>query len=169
MLSRSGMASGPAFALEAARRYRRRRPMDNGKSAVWLLLALLLAACSIKQDVKPVTLASLSTREICIRENKAVREGFLETYRQALESKGFTVRVLDPDAGIGACPLLTTYTANWRWDLALYMAYAEMTVFRGGTEIGKATYDALMGGGRMDKFIKADEKVRELVNQLFPG
>ena len=36
-------------------------------------------------------------------------------------------------------------------------------------EIGKATYDALMGGGRMDKFIKADEKVRELVNQLFPG
>ena len=49
------------------------------------------------------------------------------------------------------------------------MAYAELTVFRDGNEIGKATYDALMGGGRMDKFIKADEKVRELVNQLFPG
>ena len=77
--------------------------------------------------------------------------------------------MLDPDAGIRACPLLTTYTANWRWDLALYMAYAELTVFRDGNEIGKATYDALMGGGRMDKFIKADEKVRELVSQLFPG
>jgi hypothetical protein len=29
-------------------------------------------------------------------------------------------------------------------------------------------YDSLGGGGRMDKFIKADEKVRELVDQLFP-
>ena len=134
-----------------------------------LLVALALVACSIKQNVRPVTPADLATREICIRENKTVREGFLEAYRQALESKGFSVRMLDPDAGIRACPLLTTYTANWRWDLALYMAYAELTVFRDGNEIGKATYDALMGGGRMDKFIKADEKVRELVNQLFPG
>jgi len=134
-----------------------------------LLVGLALVACSIKQNVRPVTPADLATREICIRENKTVREGFLEAYRQALESKGFSVRMLDPDAGIRACPLLTTYTANWRWDLALYMAYAELTVFRDGNEIGKATYDALMGGGRMDKFIKADEKVRELVNQLFPG
>ena len=134
-----------------------------------LLVGLALVACSIKQNVKAVTPADLATREICVRENKTVREGFLEAYRQALESKGFSVRVLDPDAGIRACPLLTTYTANWRWDLALYMAYAELTVFRDGNEIGKATYDALMGGGRMDKFIKADEKVRELVNQLFPG
>ena len=134
-----------------------------------LLVGLALVACSIKQNVKAVTPADLATREICVRENKTVREGFLEAYRQALESKGFSVRVLDPDAGIRACPLLTTYTANWRWDLALYMAYAELTVFRDGNEIGKATYDALMGGGRMDKFIKADEKVRELVSQLFPG
>jgi hypothetical protein len=139
------------------------------RAIVPLLVGLALVACSIKQNVKPVTPADLATKEICIRENKTVREGFLEAYRQALESKGFSVRVLDPDAGIRACPLLTTYTANWRWDLAMYMAYAEMTVFRDGNEIGKAAYDALMGGGRMDKFIKADEKVRELVSQLFPG
>jgi hypothetical protein len=30
-------------------------------------------------------------------------------------------------------------------------------------------YDFVMGGGRPGNFIKADEKVRELVNQLFPG
>jgi hypothetical protein len=143
--------------------------MDNYKRAIWLLLAVLLAACSIKQNVKPVTPADVATKQICIRENKAVREGFLEAYKQALESKGFSVRVLDPDAGITACPLLTTYSANWRWDLAMYMAYAEMTVYRDGNEVGKAVYDSLLGGGRLDKFIKADEKVRELVNQLFPG
>ena len=143
--------------------------MDNCKRASWLLLAVLLAACSIKQNVKPVTPADVATKQICIRENKSVREGFLEAYRQVLESKGFTVRLLEPDAGITACPLLTTYSANWRWDLAMYMAYAEMTVYRDGNEIGKAVYDSLLGGGRLDKFIKADDKVRELVNQLFPG
>ena len=145
--------------------------MQNGKRAIWLLLVVVvLAACSITQNVKPVTPAALGTREICVRENKSVRESFLEAYKQALESKGLSVRVLDPGAGISACPLLTTYSANWRWDLAMYMAYAEMTVYRDGNEVGKATYDALMGGGRVDKkFIKADEKVRELVNQLFPS
>lgn len=135
----------------------------------WLpLLAVLLAGCSIKQDVKPVTPAQLTSKEICVRENTAVRAGFLEAYRQALEGKGFNVRVIEPTAGITACPLLTTYTANWRWDFALYMAYAEMTVYRDGGEIGKAVYDSLTGGLNMNKFVKGDEKVRELVDQLFP-
>jgi hypothetical protein len=44
-----------------------------------------------------------------------------------------------------------------------------MRVYCDGNEIGKAVYDAVMGGGRLDKFIKADEKVRELVDQLFPS
>jgi hypothetical protein len=136
----------------------------------WLvLLAVLIAGCSIKQDVKPVTPADLATRAICIRQNPAVREAFLEAYRQALEGKGFSVRIVPASAGIGECPLLTTYTANWRWDLALYLAYAEMVVYRESRPVGKAVYDATLGGGRMDKFIKADEKIRELVNELFPA
>ena len=134
-----------------------------------LPLVLLLAACSIVQEVKPVAQADLSVKEICVVENPDVREGFLETYTQALVSKGLVVKVLKAGAGITRCPLTTTYTANWRWDLALYMAFAEMTVYRDGKPVGKATYDSLMGGGRLDKFIKADEKIRELVNQLFPG
>jgi hypothetical protein len=131
-----------------------------------LLLALLLAGCSIKQNVTPVTSAALSTKDICIRENASVRAGFLEAYRQALEARGLSVRVIDPAAGVTACPLLTTYTANWRWDFTMYMAYAEMVVYRDGQETGRAVYDALLGG--MDKFINADEKVRELTGQLFP-
>jgi hypothetical protein len=133
-----------------------------------LLLVLLLAGCSIKQNVTPVTSAALRTTEICVRENGSVRTGFLEAYRQALEARGFSVRVIDSGAGVTACPLLTTYLANWRWDFTMYMAYAEMIVYRDGQEAGRAVYDALLGGGRMDKFINADEKVRELTAQLFP-
>jgi hypothetical protein len=135
----------------------------------WLpLLAVLLVGCSIKQNVKRVTAAQLTSKDICVRENAAVRAGFLEAYRRALQDKGFTVRVLEPSAGITACPLLSTYTANWRWDFTMYMAYAEMTVYRGGDEIGKAVYDTISGGLNMNKFINADEKVYELVEQLFP-
>jgi hypothetical protein len=135
----------------------------------WLpLLAVLLVGCSIKQNVKRVTAAQLTSKDICVRENAAVRAGFLEAYRRALQDKGFTVRVLEPSAGITACPLLSTYTANWRWDFTMYMAYAEMTVYRDGDEIGKAVYDTISGGLNMNKFINADEKVYELVEQLFP-
>jgi hypothetical protein len=130
----------------------------------------LLSACSIVQEVKPVAMTSLPVREICVVENPDVREGFLEAYRQALEGKGLTVKLLKAGAGVTQCPLTSTYTANWRWDLVMYMAFAEMTIYQDGRPVGKALYDSLMGGGRIDKkFINAEEKIRELVNQLFPG
>lgn len=67
------------------------------------------------------------------------------------------------------CSLTSTYIARWRWDLALYMAYAKIDVYRDGRPVGQALYDALMGGGRLDKFIDAEQKIRELVDSLFPG
>jgi len=137
--------------------------------AYLLLLVFVFAGCAITQEVKPVALAQLPTKEVCIRENRDVRPGFLDAYKKALTDKGLSVRVIDPEAGVTACPLLTTYVANWRWDFTMYMAYAQMVVYRDGVEVGKAVYDAAGGGGRFDKWINADEKVRELVNQLFPG
>jgi len=141
----------------------------RGRRAYLLVLAVVLAGCSIRQEIKPVALAQLPMKEMCIRENRDVRPGFLDAYKAALESKGLSVRVIDPDAGVTACPLLTTYVANWRWDFTMYMAYAQMVVYRDGAEVGRAVYDAAGGGGRLDKWINADDKVRELVNQLFPG
>ena len=127
--------------------------------AYLLLLVFVFAGCSITQEVKPVALAQLPTKEVCC----------LDAYKKALADKGLSVRVIDPEAGVTACPLLTTYVANWRWDFTMYMAYAQMVVYRDGAEVGKAVYAAAGGGGRFDKWINADEKVRELVNQLFPG
>jgi uncharacterized lipoprotein YmbA len=52
----------------------------------WLLLSLvlLLAGCSITQEVKPVALVDVASREICVIQNKSVRDEFLQAYRQAL-------------------------------------------------------------------------------------
>lgn len=140
------------------------------KRLVLLLLVLAVAACSIKQEIKPLKLADLSAKEICIRDNPEVRPGFIEAYRSRLEAKGFKVTILGREAPVSSCPLTSTYTANWRWDLLLYLAYAEILVYRDGQVVGRALYDSLGGGGRIiDKFVNATTKINELVDQLFPG
>lgn len=129
-------------------------------------LITVLSGCAITQNVTPVPVAA--TKAICIVENPPVRAGFLTEYRSALEKRGYTVKVVQKDAAGTDCAMTSTYLARWSWDIALYMSYAEIQVFRDGQQVGSALYDSRSGGGRPDKFIKADEKIRELVAQLFP-
>ena len=131
------------------------------------LLSFAFLGCAIRQRVEPVP--RLDSREICIVNNPNVREGFLAAYQGALTAKGLRTKLLDQSALPDACPLTSTYTANWRWDLALYMAFADITVYSDGKKVGRAVYDSLGGGGNLGKFINAEEKIKELVEQLLPG
>lgn len=132
------------------------------------LLALLplLGACAIRQEVQRVT--GLNTTEVCVIKNSKVRDGFETSVAAALRRQGYAVRTISEDSPVTACEVSMTYTANWRWDLATYMAYAEMRVFNAGKESGKAIYDSTRGGGNMGKFINADTKIATLVGELFP-
>lgn len=127
------------------------------------LLTPLLGACSSVQKIDPV--ASHAGEKVCIVENPKVREGFLSSYQRAIEAKGMAVQVVPATAGTQACTLTSTYTASWNWDLALYMRYAKISIYRDGQLAGEALYDAHTAG--MSKFIDADKKVQELVGQLF--
>ena len=51
----------------------------------------------------------------------------------------------------------------------MYLSFVEIEVFQDGQATGKALYDATKGSGRTDKFIDAEPKIRELVNELFPS
>jgi hypothetical protein len=126
-----------------------------------------LAGCAIQQNVKPV--GRFEGKEVCVIENAAVKYNFLTAFRKSLEGRGYTVKMLPPMAALRDCPVTATYTANWRWDLAMYMAYAEIKVFNNGQPAGEAVYNSLGGGANMSKFIEAETKINELVNQLFPG
>jgi hypothetical protein len=130
-------------------------------------LLLTISGCAIQQTINPVP--RFEGKEVCIVENLAVtQKGFLETYRQVLSEKGYAVKLLPAAATVTECPVTSTYTANWRWDLALYMAYANIQVYNNGQLAGSATYDSTRGGANMNKFIKGEVKITELVNQLFP-
>ena len=101
--------------------------------------------------------------------NPAVRPGVIAAYRRVLGEKGYTVRELPQSAAITECKVTSTYTANWRWDMAMYMSYAEFRVFVDGREKGVAIYDSRSGSANPAKFIEGDKKIAELINQLFPG
>ncbi len=83
-----------------------------------------------------------------------------------LEQKGINFKTVERGFDNAQCEWKVTYTANWGWDLSVYMTYAKITVYHKGRLDGKAEYDARSGGGRLDKYISADKKVRELVEEL---
>ena len=136
------------------------------KRLIATLLIVGLAGCAIHQNVKPVE--RFEGKQVCVIENPAVKYNFLSTFKQSLEGRGFDVKVLPATSALRECPITVTYTANWRWDMAMYMAYAEIKVYNNGQPVGEAVYDSLKGGANMGKFIKGEDKIIELVNQLFP-
>jgi len=141
--------------------------MEMTTKIALLVATLLMSACAIRQQVRPVE--RFEEKQVCIVENTAVKNGFLEVYRRTLTQKGYEVRVMPASAALTECPIMSTYTANWRWDLATYMAFAEIKVYKNAKPSGDAVYDSTHGSGNMNKFISAETKITELVNQLFPG
>jgi len=137
------------------------------RSLLVLTLALSFSACSIVREVKPLAVTNI--KDVCIVENPAVREGFINEYRNTLEQRGYMVEVIAPDSALNQCPLTSTYTANWRWDLALYMVYAKIDVYQGAKPVGSALYDSKKGGANMKKFVDAKEVINGLVTELYPA
>lgn len=130
-----------------------------------VFILFLVSACSITQEVEPTELTKKT--DLCIAKNDAVKEGFLQAYREALQEKGFTSRLIDDQFNPSAnCEWTSSYTANWSWDLSAYMSYAEIKIYHNGVLDGSAIYDSRKGGGNMGKFINAATKVKELVGQL---
>jgi hypothetical protein len=131
--------------------------------------ALAVTGCAITQEVTPVKLGQ-PAQELClVRNSEVVQDAFHDVYVTVLERKGFRVRSLPDKAAVDSCALLGTYEAIYRWDLAIYLARADLRVFANGKEAGRAVYDSLSGGANMNKFIRTEPKLTELVDQLFAG
>jgi hypothetical protein len=121
-----------------------------------------LGACSSVQKIDPAP--SYAGETLCIVENADVRESFLVAYSKAVAVKGLQVKRLPAGARLTSCEAVSTYTANWSWDLLMYMRYAQISIYREGRLSGQATYDAHTAV--FSKFINAEQKINELVDQL---
>jgi len=137
--------------------------MKKKNPAGWIVVpaALLLCACSTTQ-VTPVT--ELQAKRVCIIENGRVGANFAEAYRKALEDRGYQAEVFMETARPSICPVTTRYTAGWAWDGPIrYLTYAELRVYSGTKEIGRAQFNA-----RSSRFISAENEIREMVDALYP-
>lgn len=135
--------------------------------AVIITCIALVQGCSIHQNVKPV--ASKDIEMLTIIENPDVKGSFLKALREDIEAEGIQTNLAPARSPVEEYPYALTYTANWAWDLALYMVYTDIEVFKDGKSIGSAVYDSRYGGGNMAKFINAEQKIDELVEELFPN
>jgi len=129
---------------------------------------LALSGCAITQDVTPSALDQRAQELCLVRNSEVVQDGFHDVYVRVLEKKGFKVRSLPDKAPISSCPLVGTYEAIYRWDLAIYLARADLRIYADGKEAGRAVYDSLSGSGNMSKFIRTEPKLTELIDLLFP-
>lgn len=130
-----------------------------------IMTCLIASGCTITQEVEPTSVDK--ENELCVVENPDVREGFLAELKSALSIKSIRYKVVPETDVPEGCAWTLRYVARWSWDIALYMSYAEINVFHNGSLDGTAKYDATKGGGSPGKFIDAEPKIRELVNELF--
>lgn len=141
--------------------------MRAGKLLVIGVAVLAFSGCAIKQRVEP-TSGIRAGSEICVVDNPRVRPGFRDAIIASLKSRGLAARQVAEASSLTSCTYMLTYTANWNWDLALYLRLAQIKVYRDATPIGEANYDSTYGGGRLDKWVDAEKKVDELIGKLFP-
>jgi hypothetical protein len=128
-------------------------------------VVMVMSGCSIKRVVEP--LAGGEVSEVCILDNPRIHmDGFQPELQNQISGKGYRTSIYQSQRP-AHCSHFLEYTANWKWDMAMYLAYADLRVFDRTGLAGKATYDARSGGGRLDKFGGTAEKIRPLVDQLF--
>jgi hypothetical protein len=157
----------------------------NKSRVVALVLSVtagFLSGCASRQVVTRV--AEPRLQEVCVVEHTAVQTATLLAIQDGLRIHGLRSRVVkgayaNTDSvwqgsvlrgDVAGCEALLFYVANWNWDLAYYMRYAQiwMTVGDGSRRIGEATYDASNNIGP-GKFIVARAKLLELMDQMFAG
>lgn len=124
----------------------------------------LLSGCSIVKKVDPVP-ERLSS--LCIEKNTDI---FMDDYLGILEKElallKVTTKTVEPSES-PKCQDVLRYKANWKWDMAMYLQYANFSVFRGENRIGYGEYSSAGGGLRPDKWGTTEDKIKPILAELF--
>lgn len=135
------------------------------RASVVILLLVVSTGCTINRKVEPVA-AGTAIKTIAIQRNPKVHmEGLHPELVSQLEQLGFKVETYET-ARPDSTPFFLLYTANWQWDMAMYLTYFQAILLEDGKKIGEVEYDARRGGGRMDKFGGTADKIRPLLIDL---
>lgn len=151
------------------------------KRALLILLGPVVAAVGACTSAQEITRLERPTGRVCIVKHDAVKEGVLEEIRDGFARRSIATKTVDGTYAkkhglwqptwnadqVSDCEALCFYVANWSWDLAAYMYFANiwMTNADGSKRLGEATYDATSNLGP-GKFINARSKIGELMDGM---
>jgi hypothetical protein len=131
-------------------------------------LALLLASltgCAINTTVKPVP-ATTPLQRLCILHNDDIfMDAFEPLVQQIVREHGLDAPIVHPPLPAD-CRYRMEYAATWRWDLAMYLQFAEFRLYDGPDKIGEGQYDARLGEMNLGKFGHTEEKIRPVLDGL---
>lgn len=160
--------AGTLAACKASQLIIEAKPMKYLKIALLGLMCFMFAGCTIHRTVRPVE-RGVKIQKIYVQHNpKVLMKGFHDELVKQLEVLGFQVETFSGERPKDA-RVFILYTANWNWDLAMYLTYFEASLLDNGVLLGRVEYDSRRGGGRMDKFGGTADKIRPLLIELFQG
>lgn len=133
--------------------------------AALIVFGVIASGCSITKTVDPIKPAQVT--QVCVLDNKDIlMDEYQPEVQRQIEAKRIPTKVY-VGARPAECSHFLEYTANWQWDMAMYLTYAEFRVYDSKGMTGSAFYDARSGGGRLDKFGHTADKIRPLIDELF--
>ena len=136
--------------------------------AVLIALLFALTSCTITTAVSPVK--DVNVGLVCVKQNDAIySKEFGQGVVNLLQEKGIKATLYYTNDVPTACSHRLEYTAEWKWDMAMFLYTAKLNVCSGNELIGEALYDARKGTGSMKKFGSTAEKISPLLDQLFLG
>lgn len=137
------------------------------------LIPLLLASLLLCQCISPVVSGGIApgasiSKLYIVKNDKLHMEGMQPEVVKQVKELGITPELVDapPPGNVH----YLTYTANWNWDMAMFLSYFKADLHQGPTIIGTAEYNTRKASGLdLNKFGHTDDKIRPLLRQLLTG
>ena len=134
------------------------------KRVLFILAATAMFFGCVTMNAKKVSDLK-GNEEICIVDTSSVRPSFRDAYERRIRANGYQTRIIT-DKNNPSCELTTTYYATYGTHWGLFLATAELRVFRGDKVVGAASYNAPWASPA--KHGRVEPKIGSMVNELFP-
>ncbi|HEX5056373.1 MAG TPA: hypothetical protein VFX02_07725 [Gammaproteobacteria bacterium] len=131
------------------------------KTILGLCMVIAATGCGVKMDITKAN--GISGTEICIVDNKSVKQDFRDAYERQIQQRGYTTKIVE---AIDACPTATTYTATYGMHWGVYLATSILKIYSSGKEIGEARYEAPFSSPQ--KHGRVEDKIKAMVVKLLP-
>ncbi|PXX47529.1 Sbal_3080 family lipoprotein [Undibacterium pigrum] len=145
---------------------------------IGLVLSIaVLSGCASQQTL--TKFSGAIPKSVCIAKHEAVRDTVVDVLQEGFRARGIETKVISasyvqknnvwhptPNSSeVANCEAVVFYVANWHWDLAMYMRFANIWI-TDPTLTKRFASTSYQAGAGPDKFIDARKKLLSMVEAL---